>query len=281
MSYTISYITLEQLMASVESDLHSYADNGLIDYSRIIKVVRNVNSDLGLKINREKQCVLEVKNHKADLPTDFYRLQLAFLCEGETFAHGLGEILGTVSQTWSGENVPNDVKRCGNAFLNMCGECVWVTQLYKEKIVRYKELLPVRLTPRSSVWCDGQCPNLTNRSAVEIDIENGELVTTIREGKIYLNYLSDMVDSDGGVIILDHPLVRPYYEYAIKKHLLEGWMLNNDADVAQKLVYINQQLKEARGEAISFISVTEPSVIQKTFAENRRRFYNRFMSKFE
>ena len=58
----IKYITFSQLMSSVESDMDSFADSGMIDRSKYIKIVRKVNSDLGIRINKEKEKVLTIKN---------------------------------------------------------------------------------------------------------------------------------------------------------------------------------------------------------------------------
>ena len=51
----IKYITFSQLMASVESDMDSFADAGMIDRSKYIKTIRKCNSDLGIRINKEKE----------------------------------------------------------------------------------------------------------------------------------------------------------------------------------------------------------------------------------
>lgn len=282
----LSFLTLDQLMSSIESDLSVYADNGMINRGSVIKIVKRVNEDLGLKINKEKQCVVDICNYKGTLPDDFYKLQTAYIvsdCD-TTHYHDPREILGTVTRdhSFATEEVPIEVTRNGNACLNQCGGCYWVTQLYKEKFVRYKTISPIRVTQRSYSSCTNDCSNLRMGSAeFELDIENGEVVTGMKDGNLYLNYLSQMIDEDNNILVLDHPMVRPYYEYAVKKHLMETWMINNDADVSQKLMYYKQELMQARIEAITFVSIFEPSEIRGIFQANRRRFYNRYFSQID
>lgn len=268
----LNYITLNQLMASVESDLRNFADNGMIDRGDVIKIVRKVNADIGLKINRENAVILDIENYKAELPADFMYLQLAILCTQE-YHHVGTPVLGTITEE---HNVPvthyNNQMPC----VNECGGCYWVTQQFKERTIKYDRLTPLALTREAKNLSSENCLNLFWKSAYEIDIQNGELITNFRTGKVYISYLSDMVDEDGNVLILDHPLTTEYYEYAVKKHLLENYMLNNDADVAQKLSYIKNELREARIRGLNFVTTPEYSEINKMHNLSRITFYNRY-----
>lgn len=268
----LNYITLNQLMASVESDLRNFADNGMIDRGDVIKIVRKVNADIGLKINRENAVILDVENYKAELPADFMYLQLAILCTQE-YHHVGTPVLGTITEE---HNIPvthyNNQMPC----VNECGGCYWVTQQFKERTIKYDRLTPLALTREAKNLSSENCLNLFWKSAYEIDIQNGELITNFRTGKVYISYLSDMVDEDGNVIILDHPLTTEYYEYAVKKYLLENYMLNNDADVAQKLAYIKNELREAKIRALNFVTTPEYSEINKMHNISRITFYNKY-----
>jgi hypothetical protein len=53
---------------------------GMIDPAQLIKVATRVNYDLGLRIHRTKQVVLDVEHNKARLPHDFAYLNYAFIC---------------------------------------------------------------------------------------------------------------------------------------------------------------------------------------------------------
>lgn len=279
--YNHKYITFDQLMASVETDLANFADNGLINRGAVIKIVRRVNEDIGLKINKEKSAILDVNNHKADLPGDFMALQLAFaLSEQVVKFHKPGDILGTVTEEWNcRKDVPVANLQPNACMINDCGDKYWVTQRFEDKFITFKSVLPVRVRPKSFKFCASGIIN--NRAKGEIEIEDGYIVTEFEEGKLFINYLADMTDEEGNLLVLDHPLVNDYYEYAVKKALLESWLMNSDADVAQKLVYIKNELREARKLAMSFVDTAEYSDIQKVYQANRNRFYKTYIKMFE
>lgn len=285
----ISYITLDQLMASVESDISAFADARMVNRGQLIKVVRKVNEDLGLRINREKETLVDIQNYKGDLPEDFQFLQLALACGPVQLYHVKPDIPGTHFEHRTGKptvlnaEVPVQHFSSGsNVCMNSEGGCYWVAQKFQDRVVKYTDFTPLRLTRRSQKFCADTCVNSRlNSAAYDLDIDNGEMTVGFREGKIYMNYLTDMIDDDGNVLILDHPLTTEYYEYAVKKHILENIMLNNQADVAQKLMYIKNELRDARIRAHNFVGTIEYSQIQETFAANRRRFWNKYNSIFD
>lgn len=278
------YITLAQLMASVEADFDSYANNAMIDRGKVIKVVRHVNADIGLKINTTKEIVLDVENFKADLPVDFKFLQLAVICEYDGAKLGgiystVGNVFGTHTEETS--IIPTNMYNNYGACLNEQGGCYWVTQKYKEKTVQYNKLKPIRLSKKALTLCSSDCPNKSwDDATYELDIQNEEIITNFRTGKIFISYIADMLSENGEILVLNHEMVIPYYEYAIKKSLLENWMINKDADVANIIPYIKQELKEARIKAINFINTLEYTEIMDVMKTNRIRFYNRYEKMF-
>jgi hypothetical protein len=273
----LQYITFDELMASVESDLSKYADHGMINRGTCIKVVQKVNADIGLKINKEKEALLSIEHHKADLPEDFMFLQMAVACTVEHF-HMPGEILGTHTEDKAFE-VP--ATSYTNAVMNENGGVYWVAQQFQTRTVKYDRLVPLKLTSKSMRHAADGCVNkLWNNCAYDIDIDNGQVVVGFNHGKIYINYLSDMVDDKGNLLIINHPLLTEYYEYAIKKHLLENWMLNTQADVERKWGHIKQELHDARIRALSFVNTPEYTEIQNMYQSNRLRFWNKYHSMF-
>ena len=84
MKTELQYRTFEELLDSVKIDLRTYDLEGMIDDQTLIKVAQRVNYDLGLKINSSRTRMLEVSNHRAKLPSDFYVLNHALLCNGSS-----------------------------------------------------------------------------------------------------------------------------------------------------------------------------------------------------
>lgn len=276
----INYITFDQLMASVESDMQSYADNGMINRGTCIKVVRKVNESIGLKINKEKETVLKVKDYKADLPEDFMFLQLALVC-GQVKEYSMpGTVFGTHTEEHNG-TINLGCKSPDQVCLNSNGSSFWVSQTYKDRTIKQTSIYPVVLSNKSLKFCSDKCVNYEfKKSPYSIDIENEQIVANFREGDLYFNYLSDMVDDEGNVLVLDHPLLTPYYEYSIKKHLFENFLLNNDADVLQRWQLVKAEMKEAKFEALNFVNTLEYTEIQDVFHANRKRFYNKYHRMF-
>lgn len=273
----LKYITLNQLMASVEGDLHSYADNAMIDRGRIIKVVRRVNEDIGLKINKEKSEVIEIKDFKGAVPADVLHMQGAWLCTQHHY-HESGEVMGThTEQIYCPEGVSLmcDGKICGD----IPGADYYIQQTFKDKIVTYKDLQPLKIV--GNLLVPNDCPGSRVKAQNALLVQDDhDVISNFKDGKVYINYLADMCDEEGNLLLLDHALVRDYYEYAVKKHLLEMWMLNNDADVVRDLAYIKEELREARIRALNFINTIEYSQIKGVYEANRTRFYNKHMKLF-
>jgi len=79
-NYTLKYRTFDQLLADVQSDFKKYQLQNMIDPQDMIKVTKRVNYDLGLRINKTKEVILEVEKGKVKLPNDFYVLNFALSC---------------------------------------------------------------------------------------------------------------------------------------------------------------------------------------------------------
>jgi hypothetical protein len=77
-NYTLKYRTFDDLMADVMNDFKKYQMRDLIEPGEIIKVAKRVNYDLGLRIYKTKEIILEVEKGKVRLPNDFYVMNFAF-----------------------------------------------------------------------------------------------------------------------------------------------------------------------------------------------------------
>jgi hypothetical protein len=285
MSYNIKYITFDQLMNSVEQDLELYSTENMIDRQRLIKIAKEVNADLGIKINREEEAIIVVKDKKADLPLDFRYLQSIYLCEMRE-KKVLPSIGGDHMVQVPVEPIPyqGSIKICPvGSFNSEGGNCFFVgKRMDIQEETEYRITSPVKLTRRtlSSSCKAGKCLGHDDRLAYEVDIDDGQILTNFKDGSLYINYLTDMVDENNNILIMDHPLVRPYYEYAIKKRLLENWFLTNDADVGQKLTYVAQMMQQARLEAHNYVNGIGFQEIVDHWNRKRTSFLNKYVNMF-
>ena len=80
MSISHKYRTFNQLLEDVTVDFRTYALEGMIEPQQLIKVAVRVNYDLGLKIQRTKNSIIDIENGKGKLPSDFNVLNYGALC---------------------------------------------------------------------------------------------------------------------------------------------------------------------------------------------------------
>lgn len=279
----LRYKTFDQLMAGIESDLNKFADEGYIIRPLYIKVVRAINADLGLKLNKEREDIIEVRDHNALLPEDFQYMQLALAMNIShvrvpTIA-GIHTEAHTIDQT-----VPNKGCSLNSCESGTCGgpctNCVWITQRIGVKTYTFTDIKPLSLTRASLGRCTDGCMNMHFRSPHQIDIRDDHAEFSFREGKVYINYLADMVDDDNNVILLDHPMVNDYYEYAVKERFFENMMLNKEGDFVNDWKAMAEKKRLAKISAIGFISTPEFGEIQKMYMDNRHRFYKKYIKYF-
>jgi hypothetical protein len=89
-----------------------------------------------------------------------------------------------------------------------------------------------------------------------------------------------MVNEEGELLIVDHPLINDYYEYSVKERIFENIMLNSDADVAQRLMYVKNEKKLARIDAMNFVYMPEYTEILDYMKVRNNSFYNKYIKIF-
>ena len=284
----LKYITFDQLMNSVEQDMELFSTENMIDRQRLIKIVKEVNADLGIKINGEADVLIEVKNKKAELPLNFRYLQAIFLCEatGKTRRHGIGgDHVEQKSVDPFSVNIPcyGDGVICPTgSYTDNCNKCyILAKRPQSEEETEYMITSPLRLTERALSTCGQRaCLGHDDRLSYEVDINEGIVLTNFEKGTLYVSYLTDMTDENNNILILDHPLVRPYYEYAIKKRLMENWFLTNDAEVGQKLTYLIQMMQQSRLQAHNYVNGIGYKEVIDHFNNKRTNFLKRYVNMF-
>lgn len=306
---SIKYKTFSELMASVTSDMDVYSDNMMIDDSKFIKIIRKVNADLSIKINREKEVMLDIVNHKAILPDDFMYLQLALLCSSKARTEiSRGVDAPKISHDRACVDCPSctvpepclNIEPCQiavnpcidpNSCVNdntasICGTCYRVNERIGYDLTFIYDInLPVKLTKKSHKFCADSCMNLSlqsNKYEYTLDInENVLIVDNIKNGKLYLNYLTDMVNDEGELLVVDHPLVNDYYEYAVKTRMLENFLFNDKApNIQSKLQLANERLKEARIEAMNFTFMPEYTDLLNYCNAKKSNFHRKYIQIF-
>lgn len=98
----------------------------MIEPQQLIKVVKRVNYDLGLRINKTKETLLEVTKGRVRLPDDFFVLNYALVCDEVSVTQGMPQ------GTWIEERplitpykmtTPGVISTCNDGTVNCCGTC--------------------------------------------------------------------------------------------------------------------------------------------------------------
>lgn len=291
--YTLKYRTFDQLLEDVSIDFGAYSLEGMIEPQQLIKVALRVNYDLGLRIHQQKEVLLDIEKNKAKLPSDFYILNFAYQCGSyevkewvpsgthieEKIIAPAADCVATPSTTSTSGG--DELYQCQpeGTCLTQCGEYYQLIHKDKYETKIYKTFGSLPIKAGSSL--DRSCPNSCNRNTPNAaEIVSGFLKTPFETGQVYLNYQGAMEDEDGQLMVLDHPVINEYYEYALKQRILES-MLFAGEEVTQKMNLIEQRLRAARNNALSIVNTPNFAELKKIWEVNRKAQYHKYVDMFK
>lgn len=294
-SYSLRYRTFDQLFEDISVDFKNYSLEGKIDPQNLIKVARKCNYDLGFRIYRTRQAVLEVEHGKVRLPDDFHILNFAMVCGEYTITEALPQgthieerLVAPVYTPEPGQpsecpTPPPDpcdpVDPCTGTCITRCGQDYQLIQKIHTTSRTYKLSYPLHVNGMDYADC-GVCANDMWKGAPnEARIENGFLKVNFDSGKVYINYEGDMIDDNGNLLVPDHEMINEYYEYALKKRILEN-LLMNDEPVGEKLNLVMAEYRTARIYALTIVNTPNFAELQKIWQTNRKAQYHNYFNMF-
>lgn len=122
-NYTLKYRTFDQLLHDVMIDFNLFSLENMIEPQQLIKLVKKINYDLGLRINQTREVILDVNHGRVKLPDDFYTFNFASICGHFTEHVGYdGYMGGTNIQEVPYVETPANVDICAPATVN-CSVC--------------------------------------------------------------------------------------------------------------------------------------------------------------
>jgi hypothetical protein len=170
-------------------------------------------------------------------------------------------------------------------------QVVNVIEYHSNEVRRYQNFERIQMVP--SKEATAYCVNTQFRDTYhQGHIKNGHIyVPTLRwngEGyphqdttaKIYICYLGQMEDEDGNLMVLDHPKINEFYEWAIKARIFENMYLNGEPDIERRLQLVEAKLKTARAEALSIATMPDFYELKKTIEQNRKAMYHKYVHPF-
>lgn len=161
-----------------------------------------------------------------------------------------------------------------------CGDTVVDCQKKGEDCTyRYNTLIPLTINKTKTLSPDSF--NLMTKSSYAVMLKNGFLQANFEEGTIYLNYQSLMEDDEGNLLVMCHPFVDEYYEYAIKQRIFENLVMSGDQRFMGQLQLVEQRLRSAKNTALGFINTPDFSELQKVWEMNRKAQYVQYYDMFK
>ena len=288
MNTELKYRTFDELLGEIATDFAIYNNEGLIEPAQLIKVAQRVNYDLGLRITSTKEKMLEIENRKVRLPDDFYVLNYAHLAHNYTVTYraNSGRHTENVITGYSGDgNCP----KCYKPEVNCCCEATYVQEcqngekIYVQVVEKRKmETRTYESFDRVRISTDGGRIDALNNEhrGPTAYIKNGFIYTDIENGNLFISYQGALEDDEGNLLVLDHPMINEYYEYAIKQRLLENLFINGE-DVGQKMQLIEPKLRAARNYALTIVNTPDFAEFKRNWELNRRAMYSRYYDMFK
>lgn len=292
MKTELQYRTFDELLNEVAADFTTFNNEGMIEPGQLIKVAQRVNYDLGLRIHGTKEKVLDIEKRKTKLPDDFYVLNYAYLC-------GRYTVTTPVMAGRETENVILDPDNCATVTLSpactKCGqpdpkcicertytvECKTGEKIYVQVVEKrkyetrtYDSFQPIRISTSTGKI------DATNDSDRVGYIKNGFVYTNLDEGRLFISYQGALEDDGGNLLVLDHPMINEYYEYAMKQRILENLFIAGE-DVGQRMQLIEQRLRGARNNALSIVNTPDFAEMYKLWQTNRKAQYSKYYDMFK
>ena len=281
MKTELKYRTFDELLNEVSADFYKFNNEGLIEPGALIKVTQRVNYELGLRIHGTKEALLDVDKKKIKLPDDFYVLNFAYLV-------GKYKVTSRAPMGRHTENVILDKATCGSCG-NLDENCICEKTYTVETQTGEKIHVQVveKRVDETRVYEDFQrlmisgvkntSPNDPNLAGY---IKNGFIYTNLEKGRVFINYQGNLEDDDHNLLVLDHPVINEYYEYAMKQRILENLFMNGE-DVVQRLQLVEQRLRPARANALSLVNTPDFHEMYKVWEMNRKAMYNKYYDMFK
>jgi len=146
--------------------------------------------------------------------------------------------------------------------------------------IRYEYRNFVRLNIKKNRSVSPHCININSMDPMAAWIKNGFIETNFEEGDMFISYDSLMEDDEGNLLVLDHPLVNEFYEYALKERIYENLFMAGEA-VNNHLQLSAQKLRVARNNALSFINTPDFAEMRENWRMNRKAMYHRYYNMFK
>jgi hypothetical protein len=269
-----SFITFNELLSAVRTELKTFYDLGLTDDSLLIKEVLKCNEKMGLVFSEMKQIILEVNEFKAELPVDFYKVYyMAALSESNFNAKNLlNPWDNTQDQTTSYEaDIRNGNISCEPHTL------VIYKKVPQDQDMAYYNWAPLSVSKYKQDKCYMNSPIRNYQGKHVIDFTDSEVLTPFRTGELYMMYLAAMRNEQGELLVPFHPLITPWYEAVLAEKILYVAIMNSDENnLADKYKLAQQKVLDTWLDAWNFTTDRTYQQIQQIQRDREVKWFNKY-----
>lgn len=145
----------------------------------------------------------------------------------------------------------------------------------KRDLKTYMRYRILNITSDRSVLNNEFCIRNSSLQCNQAYIKKKHLITEFESGDVFLNYQGSMEDEEGNLLVLDHPSINEFYEYALKQRILENLIFNGEPQ-QNNLSLIEQRLRAARNNALTIVNTPDFAELKRTWEINRTRMYQKY-----
>ena len=269
---------VSELKKKKKNDFKKLDDEGLIDTGTLIKTVMHCNDRLGIQIREVKQVCIPVVEFKAKLPLNFEKLYFA------SALTATNSVIHSQQNPFS-NNFDRDIiyeaELDRGTLGNVDSYSVTIKRESNTTIHHYGNWVTLSVSPSSGVYCHSACPNMRNPGKYQISIDGDDINTPFRSGEIYLMYLGTMEDEEGNILFPFHPLITPYYEWAIKEKVVLDAIFNSDGNYGDMLKLA--QLEKAKAWLDAFGITSDKGYGEYVQSQRKKElgWYNQYFKFFQ
>lgn len=252
------FISADIIYSKVKRTLKSLDLANLIDDGEFPVYTKDFIQYVGLGLYKECNALLEVKNGKACLPSNFEYLYVAYKCSPNfncnddiTRTHLQSSSFSfTIDATSRLSLLDNNCEiDCSLAGYRQTETICLKTYVTEKGDYSFGSLVPLRLAPNHSISCMDSCSNLMCNSAYEISLNNDTLHANFDNDFIYMKYYGTPLDENGDYMIPDITEIRRALEwYIIYQVLLASWFDSSIPDIQNKWAKAEQLYEQYMAE---------------------------------
>jgi|694.fasta_scaffold75644_6 hypothetical protein len=271
----IKYINVEKVVSLVKNQLSSYFETNLVDESVLYENIKYLSSRFGLKIKNVNYDVLEVRNYKATLPYNFYKLKKAVGCFERRQVIKESDYRQPVNVYQ--EISHHKINHCETSICtNECDEVVRLVQSRLDQTVfEWSEFKPLQIGTSVKNLIDSNCPNLKVEAEDEISINEKEIIANFETGEVYVEYYTSLSNDDGTLLIPDNDIIIKAYRTQMIKDVFEFLIYNTTENVGQRYQLAAKEADDAFRFAMSYLKTPEYSDVKK-IGDYQKRNYNKY-----